>query len=128
MAFEGKTGPYLLYASVRMRSVFAKAGTTIEEAAKGTIQLTEPAEIDLAAVMLGYADAHKAAYERRMPHLLCEHAYAVAQAFSKFYAACPIANEDNITVRSSRLALSAATFRQLADILAQLGIAVPDHM
>ncbi|NRA29934.1 MAG: arginine--tRNA ligase [Parvularculaceae bacterium] len=128
VAFEGKTGPYLLYASVRMRSVFAKAGTTIEEAAKGTIQLTEPAEIDLASVMLGYADAHKAAYERRMPHLLCEHAYAVAQAFSKFYAACPIANEDNITVRSSRLALSAATFRQLADILAQLGIAVPDHM
>lgn len=128
VAFEGKTGPYLLYAAVRMRSVFAKAGTTIEAASAGPIELVESTEMDLAATMLGYADAHRAAYERRMPHLLCDHAYAVAQAFSKFYAACPIASEDNITTRTSRLALSAATFRQLADILAQLGIAVPDQM
>jgi len=128
VAFEGKTGPYLQYATVRMRSVLAKADVAVDAAQANTIELLQPAEVDLANAMLGYADAHRVAYERRMPHLLCEHAYGVAQAFSKFYAACPIANEDNVTVQSSRLALTAAAYTQLADILTQLGIALPDQM
>lgn len=128
VAFEGKTGPYLLYAVVRMRSVLEKAGVEAEAAAGAPISLGEEVEQELAMTLLGYADAHRGAYRKRMPHILCEHAYAVAQAFSKFYAACRIADEENETVRASRLALVCATMSQLSDNLAQLGIAIPDKM
>ncbi|MEM1381132.1 MAG: arginine--tRNA ligase [Pseudomonadota bacterium] len=128
VAFEGKTGPYLLYAAVRMRSVLEKAGVDAGEALNAPISLSEPTERELVQALLSYADAHEGAYTRRMPHVLCDHAFAVAQAFSKFYAACRIADENNVTVRTSRLALVSATLSQLTDILAQLGIDAPDKM
>lgn len=128
VAFEGKTGPYLLYATVRMRSVLAKAGANYDSSVKGAVSLTSDAEVDLACMLLGYADAHALAYEKRMPHILCEHAFSLAQAFSKFYASCRIADEPDDVVRSSRLALTAVTFRQLSDILSQLGIEAPEKM
>lgn len=128
VAFEGKTGPYLLYAAVRMRSVLRKAGVTFEEAMGGSFKLTEQAEIDLASALLGYADAHRGAYEKRMPHILCEHAFQTAQAFSKFYAACRIADEQDTELRRSRLALVSVTLRQIEDILGQLGIQIPQEM
>jgi len=128
VAFEGKTGPYLLYASVRMRSVLARVGVDADAARSKMIEIAHPAERELAMTLLSYADAHRAAHEKRMPHHLCDHAFAIAQAFSKFYAACRIADEDNITLRTSRLALVAVTSRQLQDILAQLGIKAPERM
>jgi arginyl-tRNA synthetase len=128
VAFEGKTGPYLLYAAVRIRSVLAKAGTNPEEAVGGPVGLTEAAETELAMALLAYRDAHRGAYERRMPHLLCDHAFALAQAFSKFYAQCRIADEEDERKKASRLTLTGATFAQLKDILDQLGMAVPERM
>ncbi|MEM9840373.1 MAG: arginine--tRNA ligase [Pseudomonadota bacterium] len=128
VAFEGKTGPYLLYAVVRMRSVLEKADIKSDAAIRAPITLTTDAERELAMTLLGYADAHHGAYRKRMPHILCEHAYSVAQAFSKFYASCRIADEEDAAVRSSRLALASVTMSQLSDSLAQLGIAVPDKM
>ncbi len=128
VAFEGKTGPYLLYAAVRIRSVLAKAGVELDAALEGSIALAEEAERELAVQLLSYGDAHRGAYERRMPHVLCDHAFAVAQAFSKFYATCRIADEADSSVKQGRLALTAATYCQLKDILDQLGVPVPDRM
>ncbi len=69
-----------------------------------------------------------AAYKRRMPHLLCDHAYALAQAFSKFYANCRIKDEADDDVRHSRLVLAATTGHQLRLVLDMLGIEVPERM
>lgn len=128
VAFEGKTGPYLQYAAVRMKSVLRKAGTSPDAAMAATIQLNDDVEKSLASVLLRFADAHRGAYEKRMPHLLCDHAFELAQAFSKFYSECRISDENDEGVRSSRLCLTAVTLRQLCDVLGQLGIAVPDVM
>jgi arginyl-tRNA synthetase len=68
------------------------------------------------------------AYDKRMPHLVAEHAYRLAQSFSKFYAACPILGADDLSVRASRLALSQATLAQLELALDLLGIATPERM
>ena len=125
VAFEGKTGPYLLYAAVRIDSVLAKAG--YEGGAKG-FRIGHEAERSLALVLASYGDAVRQAAERRMPHLLCEHAYGLASAFSRFYAACRIGDEPDEAVRASRLALSKATSAQLRDGLDLLGIEVPARM
>ncbi|WP_031555508.1 arginine--tRNA ligase [Parvularcula oceani] len=125
VAFEGKTGPYLLYAVVRIDSVLAKAGSDGGEA---KLVLTEPAERDLALALANLPDALKAAHDRRMPHVLCEQAYGVAQAFSRFYASCRIGDEADAEKRASRLVLSRVTRDQLRGILDLLGIEVPARM
>ena len=125
VAFEGKTGPYLLYAAVRIDSVIAKAG--YQGGAAG-FAVAHEAERDLALVLAGYADAVRASAQKRMPHLVAEHAYALASAFSRFYAACRIGDEADEGVRASRLALSSATSAQLRAALDLLGIEVPARM
>lgn len=127
MAFEGKTGPYLLYASVRIRSVLAKAAEA-GAGASGPVTVTAPEERDLILALLAFGDALRDAYDKRLPHLLCEHAFQLAQRFSKFYAACRIADEADTKTRASRLSLATATGRQLDLIIDLLGFEAPRRM
>jgi arginyl-tRNA synthetase len=127
MAFEGKTGPYLLYASVRVRSVLAKARAA-GAGAPGPVAIAAPEEADLALTLLGFADALRDAYDKRLPHLLCDHAFALAQAFSKFYAACRIVDEADAAVRASRLTLASIAGGQLDLVLSLLGLEPPERM
>jgi len=127
MAFEGKTGPYLLYASVRVRSVLAKAEAA-GAGAQGPVAISAPEERDLALALLSFCGAMRETYDRRMPHILCDHVFTLAQAFSKFYAACRIVDEEDDAVRASRLSLATATGAQLDLALDLLGIEAPERM
>jgi arginyl-tRNA synthetase len=124
-SFEGKTGPYLLYQAVRVKSVLRKAQA--EGAAPGPIVVAEPAERDLVLLLDAYDQALIDAYDKKAPNFVAEHAYKLAQAFSKFYAACPILSAEP-AVKASRLALSETTLRQLEQALDLLGIAATDRM
>ena len=128
IAFEGKTGPYLLYAAVRMRSVLRKARVTEEQVLGEKVLVTNSSERDLITELLNYSDAHRQAHQKRMPHVLCEHLFAVAQGFSKFYAHCRIADEPSTEHRTSRLALVAATLSQLNHGMDLLGLSAPEQM
>ncbi len=126
-AFEGKTGPYLLYASVRARSILRKAAEA-GAGAPGAIRVAAPEERALVLMLLQYGDAMKDAFDRRLPHFLCDHAFRLAQNFSSFYAACRILDEADDGVRASRLALVAAFCRQLDSVLDILGMPAPERM
>lgn len=126
-SFEGKTGPYLLYASVRIRSVMAKAQVT-DEKDRQPVRLAAKEERDLALTIAAFGDVTRNAYQKRMPHFLCEHAFSLAQSFSKFYAACRITDEADEAVKASRIALVSVTGRQLALVLDLLGIVPPERM
>lgn len=125
-SFEGKTGPYLLYAAVRIKSVLRKAKEAGDTA--GTIAIEHAAERALALQLDAFAQAVEQSFDKRMPHILCEHVFSLAQAFSAFYGAHPIATEPDAGVRGSRLALSAAVLHQLETGLDLLGIDIPDRM
>jgi arginyl-tRNA synthetase len=125
-SFEGKTGPYLLYQAVRIKSLLRKAAD--QGAQPGAITIVEPAERDLALTLDAFSTAVSDAYDKRMPHLLAEHAYRVAQSFSKFYAACPVLAPGHEATRGSRLALCAAALLQLETALRLLGIQTPERM
>ena len=127
MAFEGKTGPYLLYASVRARSVLAKAEAA-GAGAPGAAVIGGAEERNLALTLLLFGEALRETYDKRMPHILCEHAFQLAQAFSKFYAACRIIGEPDDAKRAGRLALAGATVGQLDLILSLLGFEAPKRM
>ena len=125
-SFEGKTGPYLLYAMVRIRSVLRKAAEN--GVTQSAIQITDAHERALALTLDAFDNAVTTAYERRAPHFVAEHAFALAQSFSGFYENCPIMQEPRAGVRGSRLALAAATLQQLQQALDLLGVAAPERM
>ena len=124
-SFEGKTGPYLLYQAVRVKSLLRRAAA--EGFGQGVIIISEPAERDLVLTLDAFDSALTEAYDKKAPHALAEHAYRLSQAFSKFYAACPMLSAEP-AIRSSRLTLAATTLSQLELTLDLLGISVPERM
>ncbi|MBR9833683.1 MAG: arginine--tRNA ligase, partial [Alphaproteobacteria bacterium] len=125
-SFEGKTGPYLLYAVVRLKSLLRRAGEAGHAA--GDIRVESEAERKLVLALDGFSLALNLAREKRMPHYLCEHIYGLAQAFSAFYGAHPIAKESDGDLRASRLGLCEAVLAQLIVGLDILGITAPERM
>jgi arginyl-tRNA synthetase len=125
-SFEGKTGPYLLYQAVRIKSLLRRAAEA--SLVPGPIVIAEGAERELALALDAFAIALRDAYDRRAPNLLAEHAFRLAQNFSKFYAACPVLAGATADLRASRLALSGITLRQLELTLRLLGIETPERM
>ncbi|RZJ05817.1 MAG: arginine--tRNA ligase [Brevundimonas sp.] len=126
MSFEGKTGPYLLYQAVRIKSLLRRGAE--QGLAPGAIVIGEPAERDLALTLDAFSQAVTEAYDKKMPHVVAEHAYRLAQSFSKFYAACPVLVAPDAATKASRLALSKAALDQLETALTLLGIDTPERM
>jgi arginyl-tRNA synthetase len=125
MSFEGKTGPYLLYQAVRIKSILRRADA--EGVVAGPITIAHDAERGLTLALDGFDAALRAAYDKKAPHFLAEHAHTLAQAFSGFYANCPILPSEG-AVRASRLSLASATLKQLSLTLDLLGIDLPERM
>jgi arginyl-tRNA synthetase len=125
-SFEGKTGPYLLYAAVRVKSLLRKAAD--QNVDSGEINPVAAEERDLVLALDAFGSAVETSCENRAPNTLCDHAFGLAQAFSKFYAACPILGAQDDATKASRLALAAATLKQLELCLDLLGMEAPDRM
>jgi arginyl-tRNA synthetase len=127
LALNGNTGPYLQYATARIRSIFSRAGLEPADAA-GPILVAEPAERTLALRLLGFGAAVHAVAATAEPHKLAAYLFDVASTFTTFYEQCPVLRADDEATRQSRLALSALTLRVLTAGLDLLGVPVPDRM
>src|SRR6185312_334170 len=124
--FEGRTGPYLQYAAVRIKSILRKAEA--EGYRPGTPAIHSPEERALILQLLTRNDVLIAAEEKRAPNLLCDYAFELAQRFSRFYGAHHILSETDTALRAARLGLCAQTLQILTGILGILGIEVPERM
>ena len=124
--FEGRTGPYLLYAAVRIKSLLRKAADRNFYA--GPFAPPTGVDRDLILQMSRFPDAVRNAYAERAPHHLCEFAFDLAQVFSRFYQNCPILTEPDPARRESWLALAQLCLRELEVTLGLLGIEVPERM
>src|SRR5580704_9487979 len=127
LALTGNTGPYLQYATARIRSIFRRAGRDPGQAA-GPITVTEDAERALALTLLGFGPAVRLSADTAEPHHLAGFMFDVASAFTTFYEECPVLKAPAEQVRESRLALCALALRVLMTGLDLLGVPVPDRM
>lgn len=133
LAFEGNTGPYLLYALVRIKNIFRKAAASLGEAgverSRGAaLRLEHPGERQLALALIRYPGALRATAEALEPHRLCGYAYELAGAFSTFYDACHVLEAPDEGTRDSRLRLCGLTQRVLGDALATIGLPTVERM
>jgi arginyl-tRNA synthetase len=124
--FEGKTGPYLQYAAVRIKSILRKAQSEGHVDAPPTIASEE--ERRLALQLLTMPEALAGAESKRAPNLICDFVFTLAQNFSRFYTEHHILSETDENLRAARLGLCAATLTQIEQALTLLGIEVPARM
>jgi arginyl-tRNA synthetase len=137
MRFEGKTGPYIQYAAVRIQSLIDKGRLEKNLDVPGMktqlnfSNLTEPLHAQERSLMLHlcrFPELINDALTLNAPNILCEAAYQLAQAFSAFYAACPILSLDPGTVQTNRLSLCVLTLKAITFYLSLLGIEIPKKM
>ncbi len=131
LAFEGNTGPYLLYAAVRIASILRKAadaGLAEHDWQRAPFPTTEPDEKALALALLRTPQAIRNAAEALEPARLCAHAYELAAAFSGFFDRCPVLRAGDEALQRSRLRLCDLTGRVLRDALHTLGLPLLDRM
>lgn len=124
---EGKTGPYVLYALVRMKSVLEKLGAGEEISQADQIVLTHPAERALLLRLYQMPESMQTAYDNNAPHVVCEYLYKLAQDFNTFYHDCPIKGADDKT-KASRLALTKYALKMGLKMAWLLGLKVPNKM
>lgn len=124
---EGKTGPYLLYAMVRMKSLLERAGETIELSENDKVEISHPAERQLLLRLYSMPDSVQTAYDNNAPHVICDYLFKLTQDFNLFYHDCPIKGTEEC-VQKSRLALTKYALTVALKMADVLGLKVPDKM
>jgi arginyl-tRNA synthetase len=119
LSLEGNTAPYLLYGYARCRSIQRKG--EVSTPSLDALALGTPEERALALQLVQFPEAVAAALQHHRPNLLCDHLFATAIAFSRFFAECPVLQAEP-PVRAARLALVEATARVLERGLDIVGI------
>jgi arginyl-tRNA synthetase len=129
LAFEGDTGPYLLYALVRLKRIREKAGEHARSAisSRSPFAFEHASEKALAMTLLKYPQSLQSATDALEPHRLCQMLYELARACSVFYDQCPVLDAAPAQ-RASRLRLCHLAERVLEDGLACLGIPTLQRM
>ncbi|KTD81588.1 arginyl-tRNA synthetase, partial [Legionella worsleiensis] len=125
--FEGKTGPYLLYSAVRIKSMLQKTNP-LDESNLKILPAVNLFEENLQLTFTRLPKAIFTAYTKFEPHHLCDFAFELASAYNRFYASCNVLTEENVAIRNSRLAMSALTLKQLLLTFDILGLEVPEKM
>ncbi len=126
-SFEGKTGPYLLYSTVRIKNIIRKLTESNFEA--GTIlPPASQVERDMMLKLDGFENALRISARDRSPNVLCEYVYDLATLISSFYHTHHILNEEDIDRKKSWYALLKVALDVLVKGLDLLGIIVPERM
>ena len=116
-SLEGKTGPYLLYSAVRMKSLLNKVDSdnvTLKVVANDDVR-------DILVKIVELSKVLKKAYEERAVNYIADYLYELASLFNKFYNNNNIINEQNEEVKESYIALVKQVYgivHKLLDVLA----------
>jgi arginyl-tRNA synthetase len=136
LAFEGDTGPYLQYSTVRVQNIFKKmkergVQANIDDASLDRLTVDSELSDEMWELIRRSADL-PAAIRRAIDSLelsvITHELFELCQKFNSFYHKYPILNESDVTERQKR-ALCAETFRRtMVTALTLLGIPLPQRM
>ncbi len=129
LSSEGKTGVYLLYCVTRINSILKKVQENVDGCAVTDLSgVYSDSERELMLKILLSPECYKQAFTDKTPNDVCESAYQIATAFSKFYHDCHILTETSEEKRDSWLNLCRITRAVLLKHLEVLGIEPVDVM
>ena len=124
-AFEGNTGPYILYTIVRVKSILSRYG------AWENLPIQTPANDcakDLMLAITKFGPALESALKTSAPNQICAYIYELAGAVNKFYHETPILKEENAELKAGHIALIALAKNILETGIGLLGFSAPEKM
>ena len=124
---DGKTGPYLLYSTIRIRSLLNKAKQEGIEYNKFSI-VNNSSDKEVALTLLQLPNILNRAYEAKSLNEIAEYIYKLTSVYNKFYSENKIIVEENNELRESWLVLSKAVYDTNMMLLDLMGIDVPEKM
>lgn len=122
---NGKTGPYLLYNTVRIKSIFKKLNDT--KYSKYT-KISTKEERDIILQLIELPNVLKRAVDEKLLNEICEYIFKLTNLYNTFYSDNYILNEKDEAKKESWLVMSDIVLRTDEFILNILGIDVPDRM
>ena len=124
-AFEGNTGPYILYTIVRIKSILAKYGAwenlPIAPAANASAK-------DLMLSITKFGPTMEAALNASAPNLICAYIYELAGAVNKFYHETRILGEEDKQKQAGYISLISLAKGVLEKCIEILGFSAPEKM
>ena len=129
VSMTGNSGVYLLYSAVRAKKILAKVEGGVDGLSKKVVQ-ENPAEAEeferkLYKKIVQYGEVLPAAVREKAPHKICTYLYELAQEFSRFYEAVPVAGSAR---EQERTELVRADLAVMQHGLGLLGIEIPEEM
>lgn len=122
---EGKTGPYLLYSTIRMKSLLTKAKDLKQEK---IYHLASEVEKDIALTILNLPTILTKSLEAKSLNDIAEYIYKLTSLYNKFYAENKVLSEENKELQESWLVLTKLVYDINNLLLDVLGIKVPEKM
>lgn len=128
-SFEGNTGPYILYTTVRIKSIlnrYKEEGGNLD-----TLKILAAGSDSEKALMLEVSKFNQVitnAYEEKAPHKICSYIYELANAFNRFYHETKILAEEDQAKKESYLALLMLVKNILEACIDMLGFEAPERM
>ena len=129
--FEGRTGPYLMYAHTRAFSILSKAPAHLDLVnlkPEDDHKPMDDIEKQLMLKLTEIIDVIPRAAQQRSPALLGNYLYELCRAFSRFYTHCPIFNTANAHRQQQRLMLTQRFSVALKLTTHLIGITPPNQM
>jgi len=125
-AFEGNTGPYILYTIVRIKSILSRYGKEAD-----SLPIAEPVcseQKELMLTLSRFSDNLSIAYRDNAPNVICAYLYDLAGSFNKFYHEVKILAETDQAKQEGYIALCRLTQRVLETCCDLLGFSAPEKM
>ena len=124
-AFEGNTGPYILYTIVRIKSILEKYGGSTDLPIQPPVTQEEK---DLMLAITRFADSLQTAYRDAAPNVICAYIYELSGFANKFYHETRILAEEDTRRQQGYIALIALTKAILETCIDLLGFSAPERM
>jgi len=124
---QGKTGPYLLYSTIRMKSLLNKA----EEAKieyKDYKKINNNIDRDVIIGLLNLRSVLIKSMNTKSLNDITEYLYKITNLYNNFYSQNRILTEENKELKESWLALTKVIYDNNLKLLNILGIEVPEKM
>ena len=121
---EGKTAPYLLYSTIRIKSLLNKANIEFNDYKV----LTTDSEKTIILELISLPKILINAYNSRSLNEVAEYLYKLISVYNKFYSENKILTEKNVEIKESWLYISKVVYDTSIILLDVLGLKLPEKM
>ena len=122
---EGKTGPYILYSTIRMKSLLEKGKKEKKETYS---KIGNQTDREILLTLLKLPITLTKAYEAKSLNDIAEYLYTLTSKYNTFYADNKILLEEDALLKESWLVLTDIVYKTNLLLLDTLGLKVPEKM